>query len=252
MSSYISAAPEFLENYKLSIENKQYGEATKITSELPQLIEKHTNTTADNLRLFGIKLQEDKRLLESILIFDAASVLSKKIENPEAKLEMVQFCVKGMRDANQAMVGEDPDMKVVVKDYVIPLMRDKLQQMENTLSVSEQYKCIQIVWVLLCIEYSQALVDQLKESEQTLHEGLKRMDEVFGQNKITYRVYGTLFHNLGWASLVASHFREAVSFYKQAIDVFKAATDYGGDEWVKKLDIERSGRGLKIAQTLCQ
>jgi len=133
--------------------------------------------------------------LESILIFDSASTLSKKIENPENKLKMIQDCVAEMMWTNIAMIEEDPDMKEVVKDYVIPLMHDKLHDMESTSSVSEQYKCLQVSWVLLHIEFSQLLVDQLKEREETLRGGLKRMDEVFGENKIKHQVYEVLLHN---------------------------------------------------------
>jgi len=92
------------------------------------------------------------------------------------------------------------------------------------------------------------LVDQLKESEQTLREGLKRMDEVFGENKIKHQIYGTLLHNLGVVCEYTSRYEEAASFYKQAIDAYKAATDYGGDEEERKGDIELSENNLRIVQ----
>jgi len=199
------------------------------------------------MRLFGIKLRGDKLFLESILIFDSASALSKKIENPENKLKMIRFCVAGMKNTNEAMIEEDPDMKVVVKDYVIPLMRYKLHYIEGTSSVSEQYKCLQVSWVLHYIELSQYLVDQLKEQEQTQREALKRMHEVFGENKIKHLVYGTLLNNLGVVCEYTSRYEEAASFYKQAIDAHKAATDFGGDE-ERKRDIELSENNLRIVQ----
>jgi len=200
------------------------------------------------MRLFGTKLREYKLFLESILIFDAASTLSKKIEIPENKLKMIQFCVEGMRLTNQAMIGEDPGMKVVVKDHVIPLMHDKLHDIKNTSSVSEQWKCLQVSCVLYHIGLSQLLIGQLKEREQTLREGLKRMDEVFGENKIKLLIYGRLLHNLGFVCSDTSRYQEAASFFKQAIDAFKAATDYDGDEEQRKRDIELSKTNLSIVQ----
>ena len=139
-------------------------------------------------------------------------------------------------------------MKVVVKDYVIPLMYEKLHDIESTSSVSEQYKCLQVSWVLGYIEWSQGRVDQLKESEQTIREGLKRMDEVFGENKIKHQVYGALLNNLGAVCGKTSRYEEAASFYKQAIDAYKAATDYRGDEEERKRLIERSERNLRRVQ----
>jgi len=212
------------------------------------MIENNIDTTAEDMILFGRKLREDKLFLESILIFDSASTLSKKIENPENKLRMIRFCVREMKDTNQAMTEEDPDMKVVVKDYVLPLMRYKLHYIDSTSSVSEQYKCLQVSWVLHYIEFSQGQVDQLKEREQTLREGLKRMDEVFGENKIKHRIYGYLLNNLGHVCSNTSRYEEAASFYKQAIDAKKAATDFDGDEEKRKRDIEQSEINLRIVQ----
>jgi len=212
------------------------------------MIENNIDTTAEDMILFGRKLREDKLFLESILIFDSASTLSKKIENPENKLRMIRFCVREMKDTNQAMTEEDPDMKVVVKDYVLPLMRYKLHYIDSTSSVSEQYKCLQVSWVLHYIEFSQGQVDQLKEREQTLREGLKRMDEVFGENKIKHRIYGYLLNNLGHVCSNTLRYEEAASFYKQAIDAKKAATDFDGDEEKRKRDIEQSEINLRIVQ----
>jgi len=245
LPSNISVAQNFFKTYKNSIKNRKYEEATKIKTELTDLIEKNIDTTAEDMRLFGVKLRENKLFSESILIFDAASTLSEKIGNPEGKLKMIQFCVEGMMWTNIKKIEENPDMKVVVKDYVIPLMHDKLHYIESTSSVSEQYKCLQVTWVLIYIGLSQWLVDQLKESEQTQREGLKRMDDLFGENKIKHRVYGALLHDLGLVCSMTSRFEEAASFYKQAIDACKAATDYDGGEEVRERDIEESERNLR-------
>jgi len=243
-----SVAQNFFETYKKFIKSRKYEEATKIKTQLTDLVENNIDTTAEDMRLFGIKLREDKLFLKSILIFDSASTLSKKIENSKNKLEMIRDCVQGMKWTNKAMIGEDPDMKEVVKDYVIPLMHGKLHDIETTSSVSEQYKCLQVSWVLHYIECSQYLVDQLKKQEQTLREGLKRLHEVFGENKIKHRVYGAFLNNLGHVCSNTSRYEEAASFYKQAIDAKKAATDYPGGEEERKGDIEQSENNLRIVQ----
>jgi len=257
LPSNISVAQNFFKTYKNFIKTRKYEEATNIKTELTDLIENNIDTTAEDMRLFGIKLRKDKLFLESILIFDSASTLSKKIENPEKKLEMIQVCVAGMmyemKMTNLGMIKEDPDMKVVVKDYVIPLMRYKLHYIDSTSSVSEQYKCLQVSSVLHSIEFSQYLVDQWKEREQTLREGLKRMDEVFGENKIKHEVYGTLLNSLGVVCRDTSRHEEAASFFKQAIDALKVATDCDGDEEKRKrkkrnLLLEQSENNLRIVQ----
>jgi len=248
LPSNLSVAQNFFKTYKNSIKNRKYEEATKIKTELTDLVENNIDTTAEDMILFGIKLREDKLFLESILIFDSASTLSKKIGNPEKKLEMIRFCVAGMKNTNKAMIEEDPGMKVVVKDYVLPLMRYKLHCVESTSSVSEQYKCLRVSWVLHYIEFSQLLVDQLKEREQTQREGLKRMDEVFGENKLKHQVYGVLLNNLGYVCDDTSRYEEAASFFKQAIDAHKAAADYDGDEEKRKRHIESSEKYLRNVQ----
>jgi len=248
LPSNISVAQNFFKTNKNFIKSRKYEEATKIKTELTDLVENNIDTTAKDMKLFGIKLREDKLFLESILILDSASALSKKIENPENKLRMIRFCVAGMKNTNKAMIEEDPGMKLVVKDYVIPLMRYKLHYIDSTSSVSEQHKCLEVSWVLYCIELSQCLVDQLKEAEQTLREGLKRMHEVFGENKIKHQVYGLFLNNLGVVCDNTSRYEEAASFFKQAIDAFKAAADYDGDEEERKRLIELSENNLRIVQ----
>jgi len=148
----------------------------------------------------------------------------------------MKLCVEGMKSTNLEMIGEDPEMKVVVKDYVIPLMRVKLHYIESTSSVSEQWKCLQVSWVLHHIECSQGLVVQWKEAELT-REALKRMDEVFGENKIKHQVYGSFLNNLGVVCEVTSRYVEAASFFRQALDAWKGATDDDGDEDERKRDI---------------
>ena len=74
------------------------------------------------------------------------------------------------------------------------------------------------------------------------------MHEVFGENKIKHRVYGVLLNNLGYVCDNTSRYEEAASFFKQAIDAHKAATDYDGDEEKRKRDIELSENNLRIVQ----
>jgi len=228
LPSNISAAQNFFKTYKNSIKSRKYEEATKIKTELADLVENNIDTTAKDMMLLGRKLQEDKLFLESILILDSASTLSKKIENSENKLQMIQDCVEGMMLTNKAMIGEGPDMKVVVKDYVIPLMRDQLQYIESTSSVSEQWKCLQVSRVLHCIEVSQDLVDQLKERERALRQQLKHMDIMYGENKIKHLSYAHLLQSLGAVCSQMSRHEEAASLYKQANDARRAATGYRG------------------------
>lgn len=243
----ISAAPEVLKNYNISLKNKKFEEAKKATSELVQLMSKHIDTTAEDVRIFGEKLRDDKCFVESIMMFDASSILSEKINKPEEKLEKIEVCVYEMKRSNAAMISDDVDMKVIVKGYVIPLMHDKLRKMERTSSVSEQHKCLQMTWVLHHIEFCHKLVDQLKECERTQKEGIQRMNQVFGQDKIKHRVYGHLLNNLGTLCHSTSRYDEAVSFYRQSIVARKAATDYR-DEEARKKDITRCEENLRNAQ----
>jgi len=74
------------------------------------------------------------------------------------------------------------------------------------------------------------------------------MHEVFGENKIKHRVYGLLLNNLGAVCEDTSRYEEAASFYKQAIDAKKAATDYPGGEEERKRDIELSDNNLRRVQ----
>ena len=249
MASNIIDAAGLLKKYRNFTKSRKYKEATYIKTELTDLIKNHIDTTAQQVRLFGVKLRNDNLFLESILIFDSASTLSENIKDAEEKLKIIQFCVAGMMNANKLMIKDDAEMKVIVKEYVIPLMHGKLHYMESMSAVSKQYKCLQVSCVLHHIELSQGQVDQLKEREQTLREGLKRMDEVFGENKIKHLIYGALLNNLGVICLNTSRYDEAASFFRQTVITSKAATDYD-DEKKRKHDIERGEENLRRVENI--
>jgi len=78
LPSNISAAQKLLKSCKNFLKTRKYEEATKTRTDLTDLIQNIIDTTAEDMKSLAIKLRENKPFLESILIFDAASTLSKK------------------------------------------------------------------------------------------------------------------------------------------------------------------------------
>jgi len=240
-------APKLLKKCKTSLQTKKYEDATNVAAELTRLIGKYIDTTAEDVRLFGKSLRYDECFLESIVVLAVASALSKTIKNPAEKLQQVQICAGEIKNTNKAMIDDDANSKVIVKEYALPLMRGDLRHVENMTAASEQNRCLAESWILHRIELSLHLVGELPEQEQTLLDALKRMDEVFGQGKDKYQIYGHLLNNLGYVFHQTCRHEAAAWYFKQSASAVKVAIDYD-DEKERKQDVQQSERNFRRAQ----
>jgi len=136
----VRSAKEVVDAYKSFISNKDYAAAGGTAMEATSLVESSIETTVEEVRLFGVSLRKKELFVESIFIFEVAPILSTRVSNPEEKLRMVQWSVRGMRNTSKLMIDRDCDMKEVVKDHVIIFMREKLRLMKNMPSKKTKYK----------------------------------------------------------------------------------------------------------------
>lgn len=195
---------------------------------------------------FGKKLLRDHDIVGSVAVFAAAATVCENGEQTAHSVQVITQCVEAMREANVAMVQDASCLKEIVKDFVIPLMRQKMLYIKSSSSVSEYHKCLNLASVFLDIAHCEGLSNQLNEQEQTLIEAKQTMDDVFGNLAVKQKIYGNVLNNLGCAYYHKSLFREAASFFEQAIEANKAATDFG-DEKRRKQCIMSSEKSLRGA-----
>ena len=240
----LQGAASLLDAYKFSLINHKSEEAQDKRAAIAALVEKRLMSKLFHVRGFAQNLIKQNRYLESVAIFDTAAVLHSKLEQPESDLRKLRWCVRGMREAAKAMIRDDPNTKAVVRDHVIPIMREKLDQIKSTTQVTEQWQCLQVAWVLHHIEYCEYLVDQWQEREDTLKTAISQMRSNFGDEAKKHRILGHLLNNLGIVHANASRMDEASAAFQEAIEVKEEATDYDNEK-KRQHDIEISENNMK-------
>jgi len=218
-----------LKKYKAFVKNRNYDEAKAMATKITVFIKRHIDATPYDVRSFGIKLRQEKLLLESMAIFESALNMSQNISKPEEKFQMIEKCVEQMKETIHAMYLDD--MEDIVRLY-LPAMRLLMRQINTTSQLNDVAKCYLVSRVLYYIGWSERWARQLGEREQTLEVAISSMDDVFGKHADRYWVYGELLRDLGYVRYYSSSYEEAASLFQRSIDALKAAKDVEDfDEW---------------------
>lgn len=247
----VEEVPLLLMNYKISMKTENYDGARAIMRDLIQIVEDRIDVAPNEVQFFGIELQRKKLFLEAIAVLEVAMAMFEKHPLPETKINSVRWCLRCLSDTNIEMIRGVSSMKEVMKHYTIPLMREMCSHMEDTASLSELYKCLEVSWALYYIQYNQGLVDDERHQEQALRKAIADMGNVFGNFVGRNRVYGALLYDLGSVSVRNSRFEEAAALFKQALDAHNTATDWENEE-EKKTNIKRAEISLEWAQKSVQ
>ncbi|XP_078486382.1 uncharacterized protein LOC144744891 [Ciona intestinalis] len=138
------------------------------------------------------------------------------------------------------MLSRDKGLKPIVRTQVIPLMRDMREMIRRSDDVSEEDRCLQEVWCLYRIEYSEYLVDDLDSREKTGKEAIAMMDSVFKERARKYSVYGYCLHNLGYLYKRTSRPSAACKYFHKAITAFGKAEDITDDKRAEEIAESKS------------
>jgi len=230
----------------MRVETGKWVEARELQSAVASFIEHVLHTPPEVVRNCAANLQEQEKHLESIALFDAAAFLSRNAGDHVAELKRIRYCIEGMNDANKTVVFADPGAKTIVRDHVIPMMRDHLRRMRG-FAVDTRIKCLEVVLALHCIERSEERAEEWEEAGQTLAVAIKSMDDVFGSDATRYRIYGSLLNNLGHVQERRSQLWDAASLYRRAVQAHKLATNHRSRE-ERRQRIEESRSNLTLVQ----
>nr|XP_026692798.1 uncharacterized protein LOC108949958 [Ciona intestinalis] len=109
----------------------------------------------------------------------------------------ISNCAKGITESIVVMIKREKRLKPMVRIHVVPLMRDMREMIRRSDDVSEEDRCLQEVWCLYYIEYSEYLLGDWIIREKTLEEAIAIMERVFKDRAGNYLVYAACLYNLG-------------------------------------------------------
>ncbi|XP_078493405.1 uncharacterized protein LOC144748823 [Ciona intestinalis] len=220
-------------------------EAIRIKGQLKTLIKEKFQTTPNEIKTFADTIRGEGRDMEAILFYQIAAEFYGN--QSKAGLVRIMDCTLGIGHSIKAMLSRDEELKPIVRTHVIPLMRDMREMIRRSDDVSEEDRCLQEVYCLYWIEYSEYLVGDWINLESTVKEAIVIMEKVFKERAEKYSVYGTCLHNLGYAYENTSRPNDACQYFRKAIAAYGKAEDIDDDQRAK--DIANSQQGVKDAKS---
>ncbi|XP_078493410.1 uncharacterized protein LOC144748827 [Ciona intestinalis] len=220
-------------------------EAIRIKEQLKTLIKEKFQTTANEIETFADTIRGEGRDMEAILFYQIAAEFYGN--QSKAGLVGITNCAWGIQESIKAMLSHDEGLKPIVRTHVIPLMRDMREMIRRSDDVSEEDRCLQEVWCLHRIEYSEYLVGDFDGRENTGTEAIAIMERVFQKRAANYSVYGHCLNNLGSMYYNTSRLNDACQYYRKAIAAYGKAEDINDDQRAKRIAISK--RNLEIAKS---
>ncbi|XP_078493411.1 uncharacterized protein LOC144748828 [Ciona intestinalis] len=220
-------------------------EAIRIKEQLKTLIKEKFQTTPNEIKAFADNIRGEGRDMEAILFYQIAAEFYGN--QSKAGLVGIRNCAEGIKESIEAMLSCDEELKAIVRTHVIPLMRDMREMIRRSDDVSEEDRCLEEVWCLHHIEWSEDLVGDWVNRESTVEEAIAIMERVFKDGAGKYEVYGHCLNNLGHTYGNTSRPNDACQYFRKAIAAFGKAEDINDDQRAEL--IANSKRNLKIVKS---
>lgn len=196
-----------------------------------QRSDKHPQTVSKEMHEFGHELQRDGLGQESILVYFGAAMMYRNEVYGKVALVGMHGCEARLKEASIRLVATDPGKKQLVKDHVIPLMREITNWMEQVVTDDDSLKCWKIVFALLAIVCCEDLVGAAPVVEEAYKEVFGRIEKSFPKDASKRWVYAWVFTEKGNLHKKRGDSQNATNCYKKAIDFYKRAVDVENETW---------------------
>lgn len=180
---------------------------------------------------FGHELQRDGLGQESILVYFGAAMMYRNEVYGKVALVGMHGCEARLKEASIRLVATDPGKKQLVKDHVIPLMREITNWMEQVVTDDDSLKCWKIVFALLAIVCCEDLVGAAPVVEEAYKEVFGRIEKSFPKDASKRWVYAWVFTEKGNLHKKRGDSQNVTNCYKKAIDFYKRAVDVENETW---------------------
>ncbi|XP_078493403.1 uncharacterized protein LOC144748822 [Ciona intestinalis] len=241
----VIGSKDLVNHYQCCMLARKTEEAVRIKEQLKTLIKEKFQTTPNKIETFADTIRGEGRDMEAILFYQIAAEFYGN--QSKAGLVGIVNCVKGIIESIKAMLSRDKGLKPIVRTHVIPLMRDMREMIRRSDDVSEEDRCLEEVWCLHCIGWSEYLVGDQINLESTLVEAIAIMERVFKERAEKYSVYGSCLNNLGHTYNNTSRPNDACQYFRKAIAAIGKAEDIDDDE--RAYYVARSEQGVENAKS---
>ncbi|XP_078491091.1 uncharacterized protein LOC108949854 [Ciona intestinalis] len=209
-------------------------DAIGIKDQLNKLFKEKFHTTPNEIKKIADTIRGEGKDMETILFYQIAAEFYRN--EALAGLVGIANCALGIKESIKAMLSRDEGLKPILRNKVIPLMRDMREMIRQSDGVSEEDRCVQEVLCLHWTEYSEYLIGDINGREKTLKEAIAIMERAFKERAGQYNVYGTCLNNLGVTYLGTSRPNDACQYYLKAIAAYEKAEDINDDQRAEKID----------------
>ncbi|XP_077965659.1 uncharacterized protein LOC144411879 isoform X2 [Styela clava] len=142
---------------------------------------------------------------------------------------------------------EQHSMKKIVKDHVIPLMRELLEIVQTIKGLSHKVRVEKEAWCLLRIGYCYVYCDEYQEDANINHSAIILIERELEEPQ-RYQIYGRCLNNAGVAYGRMGNIEKAVELYKMSLEAKMNAEDYSSDK-AKNKSIEHTRNNLRINES---
>ncbi|CAK8689375.1 uncharacterized protein LOC143459255 isoform X2 [Clavelina lepadiformis] len=207
-------------------------EAKKICNELLSIVQKTTDITADDLLILARKMQDEKKLIESLLFYQ----LSWKCLDHNDSTKVINRALK-ILSAFKGIIEETVDTGLVSKSltklYLIPQMASIRCAITDLDGLDKTKKCVAEALCLDRLGSCQRLAGDTNASKASFLEAIGLMDRELSEKAEKHEVYSKHLHSLGETYLTQGETNEAIKVFLRAIAAMKKA-DYDTERERKK------------------
>nr|XP_002121844.1 uncharacterized protein LOC100176565 [Ciona intestinalis] len=233
----VIGSKDLVNHYRCCMLAEKGQEAIRIKEQLKNLFKEKFQTTPNEIATFADTIRGEGRDMESILFDQIGAEFYGN--QPKAGLVGIVYCAFGIRKSIEAMLSRDKELKPIVRTHVIPLMRDMREMIRRSDDVSEEDRCLQEVWCLNYIGYTEGLVSDSSGCERTLKEAIAIMKRVFGKKAAKYAVYGNCLNSLGDTYRNTSRPNDAYQCYRRAIAAYEKSEDINDDQRARWIGVTK-------------
>nr|CAB3263291.1 uncharacterized protein LOC108950203 [Phallusia mammillata] len=203
-----------------------------------RIFREHCQTSPTKVIKLAEKLRCKKRFIESVVMFETAvGLLNNKEENHDNIALFIMECLQQLEDLTKVMVDCTPDKRLFGRDYVVPFMREQLENMNGLANADPEIRFSRYVCSCIFVGFTELNVKDIDGAEASWLRAINACRDFYGENAKKHSILGTCYKNMGDFYATSGRHAEAKGYLKLALEVFKEAEEYENEE-ERQNDIE--------------
>ena len=239
-------APALVQYYVTLIQNEASVKAEEVKEELIGVLS-GVSKSAKEVEKYANQLRNNGRPYEALLFYQLAIHFCSDERNISDIVNCLLRCCAGTSIIVREAIEKDELHKDLVRRHVIPFMKKAKVGIARHLLVNRREITHALATCMHCIEQCQKEIDDYDGREATLKEAVTLLQDNYGRDVETKKIFGTCLNNLGHTYLLTNRYDDATRLFQQAIAAKQKADDYDSLA-EKREDIQLSQNGLRAAR----